>query len=99
MLAIVTLLLGMFTSYDNPSNLTARNLNGMLPIVATLALVAYSQQIVMLVGGIDISVGPLVELVPVIASSFLTSACRAPKHILSYYSSSLFCPFHPHSMI
>ncbi len=70
MLAVVTLILGVYASFANPHYLTARNLSGMLPIVATLALVAYSQQMVMLVAGIDLSVGSLMGLVVVVASFF-----------------------------
>jgi ribose transport system ATP-binding protein len=71
MLAVLVLLLGTFVSSISPYYLTARNMSGMLPLVATLALIAYSQQIVMLVGGIDLSVGSLMGLTVVIASFFL----------------------------
>jgi ribose/xylose/arabinose/galactoside ABC-type transport system permease subunit len=65
---------GMFNSTRarvNETYLSARNLSGMLALVATLAIVAYGQQALMLVGGIDLSVGPLMGLMVVIQSFFL----------------------------
>jgi ribose transport system ATP-binding protein len=43
----------------------------MMTLIATLALVAYGQQLLMLVGGIDLSVGPVMGLAQVVASFFL----------------------------
>lgn len=72
MVAIVVGLLGLFTAVANENYLSARNFSGMLSLVATLALVACAQQALMLVGGIDLSVGPLMGLV-VVCQSFLLS--------------------------
>jgi ribose transport system ATP-binding protein len=73
MLAVAILGLGMFASTANEFYLSERNLSGMLALVATLAIVAFGQQLLMLVGGIDLSVGPLMGLVVVSQSFFLTS--------------------------
>jgi ribose transport system ATP-binding protein len=70
MLAAAVCALGIYTAQMNPDYLSTRNLSGMLALVATLALVAYGQQTVMLVGGIDLSVGPLMGLLVVIQSFF-----------------------------
>ncbi|WP_055135028.1 ATP-binding cassette domain-containing protein [Pseudomonas corrugata] len=64
-------LLGLFAAHANEFYLSERNISGMLALVATLALVAFGQQILMLVGGIDLSVGPLMGLVVVIQSFYL----------------------------
>lgn len=40
-------------------------------LVTTLSLVAYGQQLLMLVGGIDLSVGPLMGMIGVVGSFFL----------------------------
>ncbi|MFJ3522708.1 ATP-binding cassette domain-containing protein [Pseudomonas sp. NPDC090203] len=63
--------LGMFASHANEFYMSERNIAGMLALVATLALVAFGQQILMLVGGIDLSVGPLMGFVVVIQSFYL----------------------------
>jgi ribose transport system ATP-binding protein len=72
MVAAVVVLLGLVTSLMNDSYLSVRNFNGMLALVSTLALVACAQQALMLVGGIDLSVGPLMGLI-VVGQSFLLS--------------------------
>ncbi|WP_321946172.1 ATP-binding cassette domain-containing protein [Paraburkholderia sp. J10-1] len=71
MLAVAVCTLGLYAAHVNPAYLSARNLSGMLALVATLAIAAYGQQLLMLVGGIDLSVGPLMGLVVVIQSFFL----------------------------
>lgn len=71
MLAVAVCALGLYAAHVNPAYLSARNLSGMLALVATLAIVAYGQQTLMLVGGIDLSVGPLMGLIVVIQSFFL----------------------------
>ena len=71
-LAIIVCVLGLYASHVNEFYLSARNLSGVLAQVAILAIVAYGQQALMLVGGIDLSVGPLMGLVVVILSFYLT---------------------------
>ena len=71
-LAVVTVLAGVYAAAVNDFYLTTRNFSGMLALFATLSLVALGQQIVMLTGGIDLSVGPLMGFVVVVASFFLT---------------------------
>jgi ribose transport system ATP-binding protein len=71
MLALAVCALGLYAAHMNETYLSTRNLSGMLALVATLAIVAYGQQALMLVGGIDLSVGPLMGLMVVIQSFFL----------------------------
>ena len=52
--------------------LTTRNFSLMLPLVATLAFFGLGQQMVMLNGAIDLSVGPLASVAVVVASFVLT---------------------------
>ncbi|MBI1378427.1 MAG: ATP-binding cassette domain-containing protein [Frankiales bacterium] len=54
----------------NPLFLSARNLSGLLLLTAILVLVSVGQLTTLLVGSIDLSVGPLVGLVIVIMSFF-----------------------------
>jgi ribose transport system ATP-binding protein len=71
-LAIIICVLGLYASHVNQFYFSARNLSGVLALVTTLAIVAYGQQVLMLAGGIDLSVGPLMGLVVVILSFYLT---------------------------
>lgn len=79
MVALAVCALGLYTAAVNPSYLSGRNLAGMLALVATLALVSYGQQAVVLVGGIDLSVGPLMGLLVVIQSFFVHSGASAAE--------------------
>ena len=72
MISVVVALLGTLTAFNNENYLSASNFAGMLALVATLAMVACAQQALMLVGGIDLSVGPLMGLI-VVSQSFMVS--------------------------
>ncbi len=71
LLAAAISLLGLVASMSNDRYLTPYNLTSLLGLVATLALVAMGQQLVMLIGGIDLSVGPLMGLIVVVESFYL----------------------------
>lgn len=73
LLAAAVLLLGVLAASVNDFYLTAQNWSGVFPLIATLALVAFGQQLLMLVGGIDLSVGPLIGLILSVESFFLVS--------------------------
>jgi ribose transport system ATP-binding protein len=70
LVGLAILALGAYASMVSEFYLTARNLGGILALVSTLAFVAYGQQIVMLLGDIDLSVGPVMGLCVVICSYF-----------------------------
>jgi ribose transport system ATP-binding protein len=74
--------LGAYASTVSEFYLTSRNLSGVLALVSTLALVAYGQQIVMLLGEIDLSVGPVMGLCVVVGSYFMASGA-GPQSIAS----------------
>jgi ribose transport system ATP-binding protein len=69
LLALIVLL-GIYTSSISEFFLSARNINGILFLVSALAFVSMGQLIVLLTGGIDLSVGPLTGLTVVILSFF-----------------------------
>jgi ribose transport system ATP-binding protein len=71
LLAIAVVALGSYTATRSPSYLSTLNITNLLSLTATLALVAIGQQIIMVTGGIDLSVGPLMGLVVVIGSFYL----------------------------
>lgn len=84
MLALAVLLLGAYAAAVNEFYLTGRNWSGVLPLIATLALVAFGQQLLMLVGGIDLSVGPLMGLVVVVQSFFLVTDAGAGQQAIGW---------------
>lgn len=70
-IAVAMVGLGALAAQNSPFYLTGRNLTGMLTMVAVLGLAAFAQQLVILTGGIDLSVGPLMSLTLVIGSFYL----------------------------
>ena len=84
MVGIAVLLMGVAATLINPTYLTALSLTGMMTLVATLAMVAFGQQLLMLVGGIDLSVGPLMGLVGVVGSYFLVDSNTHALQIIGW---------------
>jgi ribose transport system ATP-binding protein len=72
-LVLVILVLGLYTYSENELVTTAFNIGSMLTLLAALAFIAFGQQVVILTGGIDLSVGPLAGLMVVIASFFVVA--------------------------
>jgi ribose transport system ATP-binding protein len=70
LLALIAVL-GIYTASVNQFFLTERAINGTLFLVSALAFVSMGQLIVLLTGGIDLSVGPLTGLTVVILSFFV----------------------------
>jgi ribose transport system ATP-binding protein len=65
------LILGTYASVSNPSYLTGANFGNVLTLFTALAFIAMGQLVVLLIGGIDLSVGPLTGFVVVVASFFV----------------------------
>ncbi len=72
-LLVLILLLGSYTATQSRWFLTERNLGNLLLQIAPLALVGCGQTPVILAGGIDLSVGPLMSLTTAVASYTLVS--------------------------
>lgn len=68
---LAVLLLGGYGAQVDSRFVSGVNLNSMLALATPLALVALGQLMVMLVGGIDLSVGPLIGFVIVVESFYL----------------------------
>jgi ribose transport system ATP-binding protein len=71
-IALAIILLALFTNADNPDFLSAFNIESLLILSTALILVSIGQLIVLLTGGIDLSVGPMMGLGLVIVTSFAT---------------------------
>ena len=70
-LALVLLALGAVVTAVNPYYLTERNFASVFQLLTALALVSVAQLVVMLSGGIDLSVGPLAGFLVVVGSFFI----------------------------
>lgn len=65
---VLILLLGAYTTSRSPYFLTERNLGNLVIQIAPLALVALGQMMVILISGIDLSVGPSMSMITALAS-------------------------------
>jgi ribose transport system ATP-binding protein len=70
-LALVTILLGLYVFSQNPNFLSAFNINNILSLATALGFIALGQTIALLLGVIDLSVGPLAGFLVVVASFFI----------------------------
>jgi ribose transport system ATP-binding protein len=70
-LAVVIVLLGLYTWSDNGRFLASFNITSLLTLLAALAFMSFGQLIVILTAGIDLSVGPLAGLTVVVSSFFV----------------------------
>ncbi len=70
-LALVTILLGLYIFSQNANFLSAFNVNNILSLATALGFIALGQTIVLLLGAIDLSVGPLAGFLVVVASFFI----------------------------
>lgn len=84
MVAAAILFLGAVAGMWNPFYLSPRSLTGMMTFAATLALVAYGQQFLMMVSGIDLSVGPTMGLCQVVGSFFLLQELGPGSHVAGW---------------
>lgn len=70
-LALVTVLLGLYVFSQNANFLSAYNIYNILLLATALGFVALGQTVALLIGGIDLSVGPLAGFLVVVASFFI----------------------------
>jgi ribose transport system ATP-binding protein len=80
-LVVVIVVLAAYTWTQNSRVLSAYNISTTLTLVAATAFVSYGQLMVILTGGIDLSVGPLMGLVVVIASFYVNDG-QPPQTIV-----------------
>ncbi len=72
LLAVIILAIGAFTASRSPYFLTPRNLGNLALQTTPLALAALGQTFAILLGGVDLSIGPMMSLTTAIASYLLT---------------------------
>ena len=76
-LALVTVLLGLYVFSQNANFLSAFNINNILSLATALGFIALGQTIALLLGAIDLSVGPLSGFLVVVASFFINEDSSA----------------------
>jgi ribose transport system permease protein/ribose transport system ATP-binding protein len=83
---IVTVAIGLalYAALSNSHYLTSFNVAATLMLIAPLAAVAMGQSTVMMAGGIDLSVGPLMGFVVVVSSFFLTATNSASEQLVGW---------------
>jgi ribose transport system ATP-binding protein len=70
-LALVTILLGLYVFSQNANFLSFFNIYNILLLATALGFIALGQTVALLMGGIDLSVGPLAGFLVVVASFFV----------------------------
>lgn len=70
-LSLVIILLGLFVFSQNANFLSVFNVYNILMLATALGFIAMGQTVALLMGGIDLSVGPLVGFLVVVASFFI----------------------------
>ena len=70
-LALVTVLLGLFVFFQNHNFLSSFNVYNILLLATALGFIALGQTVALLIGGVDLSVGPLAGFLVVVASFFI----------------------------
>jgi ribose transport system ATP-binding protein len=78
LLAALALLIVTITALQTPFFMTPRNFSSIATQMAPLALAALGQMAVILLGGIDLSVGPVISLVTALASFLITTESGLP---------------------
>lgn len=83
-LAIVTMLLGLYVNFQNGNFLSIFNVYNILLLATALGFIALGQTVALLMGGIDLSVGPLAGFLVVVASFFINDDKSAATVFLGF---------------
>jgi len=83
-LALVTLLLGLYVNGQNDNFLSVSNIYNIFLLATALGFIALGQTVALLMGGIDLSVGPLAGFLVVIASFFVNDGVSAPMVVAGF---------------
>jgi ribose transport system ATP-binding protein len=83
-LLVVILALGIYTFNVNARVLSTFNITSMLTLLAALAFISFGQLMVILTGGIDLSVGPLAGFLVVLSSFFVVDGKSPVVMVLGF---------------
>ncbi len=79
-LAAVVVMLGLYVFGQNENYLSSFNISNILLLATALGFIALGQTVALLMGGIDLSVGPLAGFLVVVASFFINDG-QSPQTI------------------
>ncbi len=80
----MTILLGLFVNGQNDNFLSIYNIYNILLLSTALGFIALGQTIALLMGGIDLSVGPLAGFLVVVASFFVTEDMSSGMMLIGF---------------
>jgi ribose transport system ATP-binding protein len=83
-LALVTALLGLYVFSQNDNFFSAFNIYNILLLATALGFIALGQTVALLMGGIDLSVGPLAGFLVVVASFFINDDKSAAMMVAGF---------------
>ncbi len=83
-LSLIMLGLGVYVHGKNARYTSAFNINSMLLLVTALGFIAVGQTLVMLVGGMDLSVGPMAGFLLIVASFFVQDGSKMTSIIFAF---------------
>jgi ribose transport system ATP-binding protein len=83
-LALVIVVLGAYVYSQNDRYFTAFNITAIQGLIAALGFIAMGQTIALIIGGIDLSVGPLAGFLVVIASFFVGNDSSISQIVLGF---------------
>jgi ribose transport system ATP-binding protein len=83
-LLVVIVVLGIYTFNVNSRVLSTFNITSMLTLLAALAFISFGQLMVILTGGIDLSVGPLAGFLVVLSSFFVVDGKSSIVMVLGF---------------
>lgn len=83
-LAIVTALLGLYVFSQNDNFFSFFNIYNILILATALGFIALGQTVALLMGGIDLSVGPLAGFLVVVASFFINDDKSAAMMVVGF---------------
>lgn len=84
LVGIALIALGLVAQLVNPLFLSGRSLSALLMMSTTLIFASLAQNLVLLVGGIDLSVGPYMGLAVVVLSFFLVDGTSGGMQLLGW---------------
>ncbi|KRE96412.1 ABC transporter [Nocardioides sp. Soil774] len=83
-LALVMVGLGAYVYNENELYLSAFNITSIMMLVAALGFISLGQNVALLTGGIDLSVGPLAGFLVVVASFFVNDGAAVTTMLLGF---------------
>ena len=89
-LSVIMLAFGAYVYGKNSRYISAFNINSILLLVTALGFIAVGQTIVLMVGGMDLSVGPMAGLLLIISSFFVNDGSKLGSIVLAYFLMAIF---------